>query len=223
MSTAAAALTTSTLDTGEPLVASFKAPLLTRILEDADPEQRHVVLDLGGPSDTLIERLGDSRPCRIEIADIVANGGIDTLNGLESLEEPDPTAIPALLPEGNSEPLDLVFLWDLPNYLRLSALRALVDVIGKRAAPGCRLHMLITYSRREMPLAPGHYVPADEGKMTQHLPSGETIAAPRYSPEDLGIAVGGFRYERGVLLSNGMQEFVYAWPTPKVADKPPAY
>jgi hypothetical protein len=34
-------------DAGAPVSATFKAPLLTKIFDTLDPEQRHVVLDLG--------------------------------------------------------------------------------------------------------------------------------------------------------------------------------
>ena len=35
------------------------------------------------------------------------------------------------------------------------------------------------------------------------------VPAPRYSPEDLGIAMGSFEIDRARLLSNGMQEFLF--------------
>jgi hypothetical protein len=72
--------------------------------------------------------------------------------------------------------------------------------------------MLISYSRRDMPALPARYVPADDGQLRQTCANPERVPAPRYSPEDIGKALKGFRYERGVLLANGMQEFVYAWP-----------
>lgn len=213
MSSTAAALTNSSEDSGAQVVASFKAPLLDRILTGADPDRRQVILDLGPPADALIGRLGTTRPCRIEIADLPSGGALATLNGLADLEDNDDAAtIRSLLPAGNDEPLDLIFCWDLPNYLTRKALQSLIAVVALRAAPGCRLHMLIAYSKREMPATPARYLPAAEGMLTQICRSAAVRPAPRYSPEDLGIAVGGFRYERGVLLANGMQEFVYTWP-----------
>jgi len=215
LSTAAAALEASTESdkSGAPVVTSFKAPLLDRILNGADPERRQVLLDLGGPTESLINHLGSTRPCRIEIADLAARGGIQMLNGLADFEGVDEAAlIRGLLPVANAEKLDTIFCWDLPNYLSLDALQHLIDVISARAAPGCRLHMLIAYSKREMPATPARYLTDSEGKLVQRCSNGATRAAPRYSPEDLGIAVGRFRYERGVLLANGMQEFAYTWP-----------
>lgn len=195
---------------GEPASATFKAPLLTRIFDTLDPEQREVVLDLGAGCQALIARLAAERGCRIEIADFVANDGLAALNA--ALPESRMDTLGALLPQPNDERLTLIFCWDLPNYLGRTALQSLCALLGRRAAGGCRLHMLISYSRRDMPAQPAHYVPAGDGQLLQNCKNGERVPAPRYSPEDLGKALGGFKYERGVLLANGMQEFVYTWP-----------
>ena len=223
MSTAAAALPTSALDSGEPRVATFKAPLLSRILEGDDPQRRAVVLDLGGPCQLLIERLSSTRRLRLEIADLFAMGGLRVLATLASSEDAGEThaaTIRRVLPAANDEPLDLVLCWDLPNYLPPKVLRYLFDAIARRAAPRCRLHMLIAYSKREMPTAPARYVPELDDRLTQICAESATVKAPRYSPEELASLVGKFRYERGVLLANGMQEFVYACPDGPGADKP---
>lgn len=226
MSSAAAALSTSLPDRGAPRAVSFKAPLLTQILDNADPERRDVVLDLGAPCQALVNLLSGTRRCRIEIADLVANNGLKALNGLTPDEDEDPgeayrSAILDLLPEAGDEKLDLVFCWDLPNYLTPKVLLHLFDLIGQRAAPRCRLHMLIAYSKREMAAVPARYRPQADGQLMQISANSATCQAPRYSPEDLGFVVGNFGYERGVLLANGMQEFVYAWPDKPRANRRP--
>ena len=221
---------------GDPVeqVFAFKAPLLNRILDNPeDPERREVVLDLGGASQALLDRLSASRPCRIEIADFVHSGGLAEIERLEAIEDSDqpgsgnpigfgdPSWIQDLLPKANEERLALILCWDLPNYLSLRALELFIDGLSNRIAPRCRLHMLIGYSKREMAAMPGRYIPGADGNLTQILSSEELTEAPRYSPEHLNSALGGFSYERGVLLANGMQEFVYAWPDePDVEQRP---
>lgn len=200
---------------------SFKAPLLDRILSNPeDPDRRNVVLDLGGPSQVLLDRLSSTRPCRVEIADLAQRGGLAEIDRVAASEEQDPAPIADLLPAPNDERLDLILCWDLPNYLSLDALRLLIGWLAPRAAPRCRLHMLIEYSKREMAERPGRYIPVADGSVTQVFASEALVEAPRYSPEDIGQALGKFSYERGVLLANGMQEFVYAWPNEPDADKP---
>jgi hypothetical protein len=202
-------------------VTAFKAPLLDRVLASPDdPERRNVVLDLGAVSQTMLNRLSSSRRCRIEIADLYHFGGRAALEQIASSEEQDVESIAKLLPDSSNESLNLIFCWDLPNYLSLPALTLLIDFLSRRAAPGCRVHMLVAYSKREMTEMPARYLPGSNGELLQSLDSDELTPAPRYSPEDIGLALGNFRYERGVLLANGMQEFVYAWPEKPGAKQP---
>ena len=156
----------------------------------------------------MLALLGQSR-CRVEIADVAHFGGIDRLNKAEP--GPELTAVAeSLLPNRLSEDaIDLVFCWDLPNYLTLDALSALMAAIGRRARPGALAHALIVYAEREMKDAPGRFVPTTDGELVDHGDPGKPIAAPRYSPEALGKNMGGFVIDRARLLVNGMQEFLF--------------
>jgi hypothetical protein len=203
-------------------VAKFKAPLLDRILTTAgDPERRVIALDFGGPCQSLLEKLSLTRPCRVEVADFARSGGLKALEELESLEEEGPKAIRRLLPPAGEDRLDLIFLWDLPNYLSLDELKLLIDVLADRIAPRCRLHMLIAYSKREIAARPSRYQTDSDGNLIQ-IPENDRLAeVPRHTQEDLAQAMGKFTYERGVLLTNGMQELVYQWPPEKRGDGRP--
>jgi len=210
----AASLAPAYADASPASPCSFKAPLLAKLL--IAPEElarRAVILDLGNPSQALLDRLSNNRPCRVEIAGLARQENFSALNDPEAIAERGHDILQTLLPPPNNELLDLILCWDLPNYLTLPGLTLLIDVLAPRTAPGCKLHMLITYSKREMSSEPAHYIPGNDALLNQVPRTGKIDQAPRYSPEDLGKAMGGFRYQRGVLLSNGMQEFVYARPT----------
>jgi hypothetical protein len=196
----------------EASVEVFRAPLFERILKAEESDARQVVLDLGSPCQALIGRLAAIRPTRFEVADLVARGEFEELRQLGPADDTEQPDLRRFLPPGCQEPLNLIFCWDLPNYLKLGTFASLCELFAERAAPGCQLHMLVAYSRRDMPANPAHFAVRDDGQLTQTIANNSTVAAPRYSPEALGDAVGGFRYERGVLLANGNQEFVYAWP-----------
>jgi hypothetical protein len=188
---------------------AFHAPLFHELVTGLDATQRHVVLDLGTASTAMLALLGRSR-CRVEIADLAHFGGIDRLNATE----PGPTlpnAASALLPSRlPDDAFDLVFCWDLPNYLTLNALLTLMDAIAHRARPGALAHVLIYYSERDMRQHPGRFVPtADGDKLIDYSTTHEAIAAPRYSPEDLDKGMGRFVLDRARLLSNGMEEFLF--------------
>ena len=173
-----------------------------------DANERHVVLDLGTASTAMLALLGQSR-CRVEVADLAHFGGIDRLNSTE----PGPelaVVCEALLPKQHSDDvIDLVFCWDLPNYLTLNALSALMFTIGHRARPGALAHALISYADRDMKQHPGRFVPTPDGELIDQSAACKTITAPRYSPEDLSKNMGRFMIERVRLLGNGMQEFLF--------------
>ena len=160
---------------------ALHAPLFQSLVEGFDETQRHVALDLGAASTELLGWLGRSR-CRADIADLAFFGGVERLNAAEpgpELEEVAESLLPDLRPD---DPIDLVFCWDLPNYLTLEALSALMRAIGQRARPRALVHALIFYAGRDMPEHPGRFVPTEDGELMDLSMPCEQIAAPRYSP-----------------------------------------
>ena len=188
--------------------AAFHAPLFHETVAGLNATERHVVLDLGAASTATLALLGRSR-CRVEIADLAHFGGLDKLNATQpgpSLAGVADELLPTRRPE---DAIDLVLCWDLPNYLTLDALSTLMTAIGQRSRPGALAHALIFYAGRDMPEHPGRLVPTADGELSDYSDPSAVIAAPRYSPEDLGKSMGRFAHERARLLSNGMQEFLF--------------
>lgn len=187
---------------------AFHAPLFQDLVAGLDATERHVVLDLGAASTAMLALLGRSR-CRVEIAELAHFGGIDHLNSTEpgpALADAAESLLPSRLPD---DAIDLVLCWDLPNYLTLNALSALMGAIRRRARPGALAHALIFYAERDMKERPGRFVPTADCELIDHSAPSAAIAAPRYSPEDLGKSMGRFVIDRARLLDNGMQEFLF--------------
>ena len=188
---------------------AFHTPLFHDLVTSLNATKRHVVLDLGAASTAMLALLGQSR-CRVEIADLAHFGGIDRLNTAEpgsALSNAANAMLPNVLPD---DAFDLVFCWDLPNYLTLNALSTLMNAIAHRARPGAVAHALIYYAEIDMYEHPARFVPtADGDELIDYSATHAAIAAPRYSPEDLDKGMGRFVLDRARLLSNGMQEFLF--------------
>lgn len=188
--------------------ATLNAPLFRLLADQLDSAGRRIVLDLGAASTPMLSMLGRSR-CRVEIADLACDDGMDRLNGEEPAESLV-TIAESLLPRHRAgDAVDLVFCWDLLNYLKPEAISALMNAITGRARPDTLAHALIVYSERSMPDRPGRFIPTEDWKLVDRATAGSTIAAPRYSPEFLGRIMGGFAIESARLLANGMQEFLF--------------
>jgi hypothetical protein len=181
------------------------APLFRSLIEGIDKARRVVVLDLGAAHSKTLELFSRYR-CRIEIAD--ARGDIESLNDVPEGRDLE-AALAALLPRAGPDVLDIVLCWDLLNYLNKRALAALMAALAPRTRPGGLAHALIVYLESRMPARPGDYVPLQDFRLLNLGQSLAERAAPRYSPEDLKLCMPGFAIERGRLLGNGMQEFLF--------------
>jgi hypothetical protein len=187
--------------TGEAL----NAPLYQSLVQRLHAGGRWVVIDLGAPRSATIAAFGRFR-CRLDIVQLV--DGLDALNGESDPRRLRQCAEGLLLPR-RDEPADVVLCWDLINYLKPPALTVLMDCIALRCKRGALAHGLVYYSARSMPPTPSTFVPVDDQHLAQVMkPPGER-PAPRYSPEDLARCMPRYSVERGRLLRNGMQEFLF--------------
>ena len=184
---------------------ALSAPLFHSLMQRLASGGRWVVFDLGAAHSATIHAFGRFR-CRLEIVDLAE--GLDSLNG-----EIDPRRMrqraEQLLPERREELTDIVLCWDLINYLNQPALNALMECIALRCKRGALAHGLVYYSTKAMPDRPSTFVPIDEQRIAQSAIPVRERPAPRYTPEDLARCMPRYSVERGRLLRNGMQEFLF--------------
>jgi hypothetical protein len=191
---------------------ALNAPLFRHLVSQLEAPRHWLILDLGAASTELLTLLGRFRCC-VEIADVVDDGhGLDGLNDPEADAGALRAAAEALLPARREAPIDIVLCWDLLNYLRPKGVSALMQAIAARSGRGAMAHGLIVYRDSTMPREPGRFVPSEDLKLVNRKRRPDEIKAPRYSPEDLSRAVAPFQIDRGMLLANGMQEFLFRLP-----------
>jgi hypothetical protein len=182
----------------------LSAPLFHSLIQRLQSGGRWVVFDLGAAHTATLRVLGQFR-CRVEIVDLA--DGLDSLNGEIDARRIRQRA-EALLPR-KGEPADIVLCWDLINYLNQPALNAVMEGIALRCKRGALAHGLVYYSAKAMPERPSTFLPLDDQRIVQHMQPGRERPAPRYSPEDLARCMPRYSVERGRLLRNGMQEFLF--------------
>ncbi len=186
---------------------TVRAPLFKSLVNAMNANKRQVVLDLGAASTAMLSMLGRSRT-RVEIVDLVHFGGVERLNAAKPGKELE-RVCQSLLPNRDStDGFDLVFCWDIPNYLSLPALSALMRAVGQRSKPGALAHALIAYSERHMAEHPAHFMPTADGDLMDRNGDDGVIDSPRFTSEALADNTGSFIIDRARLLSNGMQEYL---------------
>lgn len=107
----------------------------------------------------------------------------------------------------NKAQLDVLLLWDLPNYLDKQILSGLIEYLLPHTTNTVCLHSYI-YTRQEMPASPGRYQFTSDSKMWVEQQSQQTIPCPAYYQEVLHKLLKPFVVHRSILLSNGLQEYI---------------
>lgn len=103
--------------------------------------------------------------------------------------------------------LDLILLWDLPNYLSPQVLSALVSFLRGHCHEQAQMHCYV-HTRQKMPSLPAQFHFAEERKIRVDQRSEQTSASPMFYKESLQRLVAPFLIEKGMLLSNGLQEYL---------------
>lgn len=188
---------------GEP--QHLRVPLFESITVGLNDESRHVLIDCGPARAGMIDMLAGLR-CRLDVLDLPAR--LDALAGLP--EDTDlaawfgQTIVPA-----RPEPADVILCWNLLDYLEAEQISALMSVLIPRLRPGGRVHALVQYSSPNMPSEPGGMAPMGRTALQVYSEGPASRKAPRHSRGTLEKFMQGLKAERTMLLSNGMQEYLF--------------
>ena len=103
--------------------------------------------------------------------------------------------------------LNLILLWDLPNYLEPKLLSALIQFLLIHCRDDVMLHCYI-HTRENMPMLPAQYRFSEDQKVRVDQRAEQTCQSPMFYQESLQKLVLPFLVEKGMLLSNGLQEYI---------------
>ena len=103
--------------------------------------------------------------------------------------------------------LNVIFLWDLPNYLDKQVMKGLIEYLSEHMHKNVKLHLYI-HTKQQMPASPGIYSIMPEGKIWLENNSDDTVKSPLYFQETLQTLLHPFKVKRSMLLSGGLQEYI---------------
>lgn len=185
----------------------LNSPLLFAALSALDPEKRVDMLDLTPAMPEHLDYFRDYA-VRLELpgcgAELLAPRDEEELDN-EQIERLIKHLIPSTA--NSKKPLDIILLWDLPNYLDKRVLSALIQYLLPRTDRHSLIHTYI-HTRQTMPTRPAEYRLSQENRVLVDIDSDWTARSPMYYQELLHKVFKPFRVERGMLLANGMQEYI---------------
>lgn len=187
---------------------NIKSPLLFDMLDNLSSVQQHTILDVGRASATSIDYFNDHW-CKLFITDSASE-----IHNLESEAIDTPHKWHRALVKSmrfykrNKAGLDVIFLWDLPNYLEPDHLKGLIHYLLPHTTDRVLLHAYL-YSARQMPARPASYHINGNNTMTICPGTADQIDCPMYHQTALQKYLSPFKAKRAVMLSSGIQEYLF--------------
>jgi len=185
----------------------MNSPLLFGVLQALDPDSRVELLDLAPSNANLLDYCSQYH-CKLHLP-----GCRDELLRLHDTEGENQTLLSDVfkrcIPLHSRDPhtLDLLLLWDLPNYLDKPVLSAFIAHLMPYVDSGTVLHTYI-HTRQTMPEYPGNYRLTQENTVMVEMSAAWNVSSPAYYQELMNKVFAPFRVDRGMLLANGMQEYI---------------
>jgi hypothetical protein len=168
------------------------------------PESRVHALDLGAAVGANVEFLAGRFVCKLQVGDLYRSLVADAARFADP--ESDLVALfREVLPAPPGRRFDLVFAWDLVDYLTKPQIRALATVLAERCRPGAQLFLMVS-TGKEIAQTPVRYLFHDETSLLYRDRSPHTRPGPRYRPAEIDGLTPGFTLDRTFLLRHGVQE-----------------
>ncbi|MCB0323415.1 MAG: hypothetical protein KDD69_07565 [Bdellovibrionales bacterium] len=171
----------------------FVSPLLEEWFAHWPVGCRLMLLELSGGSPGTLEAFSKLR------AKIVVE---DLASGLTDAHRAEPRLSVALQ---ERDPFDLVFCWDILNYMEPAEISALGSQLVPISTDYTVVHALVS-SLNRVPAQPGNFSVDDDGIVHYAFSATGDINSPRYSMGRMQKLFTGFEVDRMRLLKSGYYE-----------------
>ena len=187
----------------------YRSPSLALLLDRLQQPGKHQVLDLGAPSGPNVDFFSQLS-CVLHIEDLHRS--------FQELDLPEPDddnaeyreqALGTLFAHDASSRFDIIFGWDLFNYLDEVGITSIMKRLTNQCRPGTLLFLLAS-TQEWIPEIPGRFTLSFDGTLSCETTAPDTQTNPRYSPPALERMMPGFRLLHSFLLGDGMQDYLFA-------------
>lgn len=186
---------------------AISSPILFELLNGLSKEEHQEILDLLPASQGVID-IFSSFSCKLYLP-----GCLQELCGVTSNKYDTDNKLHRAFTKTlgfykkRKASLNVIFLWDLPNYLEKQVMKGLIEYLSLHMHENVKLHFYI-HTKQQMPASPGVYSIMPEGKVRLENSSDATVKSPLYFHKTLQTLFHPFKVKRSMLLSSGLQEYI---------------
>ena len=183
------------------------SPILFELLNIFQQENYYEILDVFPASQSIVDSFSDFH-CKLYLP-----GCGNELYAMKSDQYDTPNKLHRAFVtqfgfyKKHRSSLNVILLWDLPNYLDKQIMTALVDYLIDHVNEEVKLHFYI-HTRQQMPSSPGVYSILPGAKVWLENNAESTIKSPLYFQESLQTLFQPFKVIRSMQLSSGLQEYI---------------
>ena len=160
------------------------------------------VLDLGPAIGANVEYLSEFG-CRLSIQDLYL-----TRTSAVDGEELGTEFFEQLVPAPDGPQYDVVFAWDLFNYLSRKELGRLTARLRQTCKPGAQVLALI-WIHKSIPAQPIRFRFRGKDQLVYDRRTSLERPGPRFQPAEINQLMSGFQVDRSFLLRHGIQEYLF--------------
>lgn len=186
---------------------AISSPLLFDLLNELSSDEHHEILELLPANKEFIDTFSNFS-CKLYLP-----GCMKELHSMTSVKYDTEIKLQRALTrrvgfnKKRNESLNMIFLWDLPNYLDKNIMKGLIGYLSQHMHEKVKLHFYI-HTKQQMPSMPGIYSFMPEGKVWLEKNNETTTKSPLYFKEALQTLLCPFKVKRSMLLSGGLQEYI---------------
>jgi len=186
----------------------INSPLLFDMFENISKDEKQIILDISQANGSSLKYLADFW-CKIYLTNT-----INEFYSLESSSINTPHKWHRALVrtigfyKNDKANIDIMLLWGLPNYLNAEQIRGLISYLLPQCSKKSQLHMYI-FNSELMLKKPANYSILNNKVSIGQQQLTEEINCPMFNLNDLQKHLSPFKLDHSVMLSSGIQEYVF--------------
>jgi|GEM_PF-2436148 len=186
---------------------TMRSPILSDLLNSLSSEEYLEVLDIIPANQGVIDAFSGLN-CKLHLPGCLAG-----LSEITTQKYDTPTKLHRAFTrlfgfyKRQRASLNVILLWDLPNYLEKPVMSALINYLSEHLHDSARLHFYI-HTKHLIPASPGRYTIEPGGEVFSQNSDDKMVESPLYFQEALQTLMQPFMVKRSMLLSGGLQEYV---------------
>jgi len=196
------------IDSNTIEAVNINSPLLFDMFRNISPDHKKVVLDISQANSGSLEHYSDYW-CKLYLTNTINEFCSFQQSSVNTPHKWHRTLVKTMgFYKNDKTDLDILLLWGLPNYLNADQLKGLISYLLPQCSAKAQLHIYVFNSEIMLEKPANYCILKNKVSIHQQQLSKE-INCPMYNLNDLQKYLSPFKLDHSVMLSSGIQEYVF--------------